>query len=210
MDQAAAAYDSPSPIISSADSLLLDMNPRNPINSASMKDHPEQMSSSAQQEYSTEADVDDDHHHHHHQLADDPGAAADHGENEHDHHHHGDHEDQDRRYRDPLLQVIHDDQQPAAIGSIWSNNTDRKDADCADGIPRDYSRNYSDADDQDRSTRSSSRSVNLPPGFRFHPSDEELVTYYLANKILDPLRFTSPAITDVDLNKSEPWELPGN
>jgi hypothetical protein len=57
--------------------------------------------------------------------------------------------------------------------------------------------------------RSSSRSVNLPPGFRFHPSDEELVTYYLANKILDPLRFASPAIADVDLNKSEPWELPG-
>lgn len=49
---------------------------------------------------------------------------------------------------------------------------------------------------------------NLPPGFRFHPTDEELITYYLMNKISDS-NFTGRAITDVDLNKSEPWELPG-
>ncbi|XP_039119705.1 NAC domain-containing protein 92 [Dioscorea cayenensis subsp. rotundata] len=48
----------------------------------------------------------------------------------------------------------------------------------------------------------------LPPGFRFHPSDEELVTYYLTNKISDS-KFTARAIADVDLNKSEPWDLPG-
>ncbi|KAL2346874.1 hypothetical protein Fmac_000874 [Flemingia macrophylla] len=48
----------------------------------------------------------------------------------------------------------------------------------------------------------------LPPGFRFHPTDEELVTCYLLNKISDS-RFTGKAITDVDLNKCEPWELPG-
>jgi len=48
----------------------------------------------------------------------------------------------------------------------------------------------------------------LPPGFRFHPTDEELVTCYLLNKISDS-NFTGRAITDVDLNKSEPWELPG-
>ncbi|CAN4098276.1 unnamed protein product [Withania somnifera] len=50
--------------------------------------------------------------------------------------------------------------------------------------------------------------ANLPPGFRFHPSDEELITYYLNNKVSD-FNFTSRAITDVDLNKSEPWDLPG-
>lgn len=49
---------------------------------------------------------------------------------------------------------------------------------------------------------------NLPPGFRFHPTDEELITYYLMNKISDAT-FTGRAIADVDLNKCEPWELPG-
>lgn len=48
----------------------------------------------------------------------------------------------------------------------------------------------------------------LPPGFRFHPTDEELITYYLLNKISDA-NFTGRAIGDVDLNKCEPWDLPG-
>ncbi|KAL8208300.1 hypothetical protein R6Q57_007712 [Mikania cordata] len=47
----------------------------------------------------------------------------------------------------------------------------------------------------------------LPPGFRFHPTDEELITSYLMNKISDS-SFTARAITDVDLNKCEPWDLP--
>ncbi|XP_004244460.2 NAC domain-containing protein 92-like [Solanum lycopersicum] len=50
--------------------------------------------------------------------------------------------------------------------------------------------------------------TQLPPGFRFHPTDEELITYYLVNKINDA-NFTGRAIADVDLNKSEPWDLPG-
>lgn len=49
----------------------------------------------------------------------------------------------------------------------------------------------------------------LPPGFRFHPTDEELITYYLCQKISDST-FTSKAVVDVDLNKCEPWDLPGN
>lgn len=48
----------------------------------------------------------------------------------------------------------------------------------------------------------------LPPGFRFHPTDEELITSYLINKISDS-SFSARAITDVDLNKCEPWDLPG-
>lgn len=47
----------------------------------------------------------------------------------------------------------------------------------------------------------------LPPGFRFHPTDEELVSYYLTKKVLDS-RFTVHAIAEVDLNKCEPWDLP--
>ncbi|KAM2334043.1 hypothetical protein ACFXTH_011641 [Malus domestica] len=48
----------------------------------------------------------------------------------------------------------------------------------------------------------------MSPGFRFHPTDEELITCYLMNKINDAT-FTGRAIADVDLYKCEPWELPG-
>ncbi|RZC60890.1 hypothetical protein C5167_022640 [Papaver somniferum] len=49
--------------------------------------------------------------------------------------------------------------------------------------------------------------VVLPPGFRFHPTDEELITYYLTKKVLDN-NFSAEAIGEVDLNKCEPWDLP--
>lgn len=49
--------------------------------------------------------------------------------------------------------------------------------------------------------------MDLPPGFRFHPTDEELITHYLTRKVVDR-RFCARAIGEVDLNKSEPWELP--
>ncbi|KAM1474834.1 hypothetical protein ACFX2I_030800 [Malus domestica] len=49
--------------------------------------------------------------------------------------------------------------------------------------------------------------THLPPGFRFHPTDEELITYYLLKKVLDG-SFIGRAIAEVDLNKCEPWELP--
>ncbi|KAL1554798.1 NAC domain-containing protein 92-like [Salvia divinorum] len=49
--------------------------------------------------------------------------------------------------------------------------------------------------------------TQLPPGFRFHPTDEELITYYLSNKVSD-FEFTTRAVADVDLNKCEPWDLP--
>lgn len=47
----------------------------------------------------------------------------------------------------------------------------------------------------------------LPPGFRFHPTDEELITYYLIKKVADN-NFSAKAIAVVDMNKIEPWELP--
>ncbi|XP_038905381.1 NAC domain-containing protein 100-like isoform X2 [Benincasa hispida] len=50
--------------------------------------------------------------------------------------------------------------------------------------------------------------MELPPGFRFHPTDEELITHYLSPKVLSST-FSSPAIAEVDLNKCEPWDLPG-
>ncbi|MQL80117.1 hypothetical protein Taro_012566 [Colocasia esculenta] len=48
----------------------------------------------------------------------------------------------------------------------------------------------------------------LPPGFRFHPTDEELVVHYLRKKAASaPLPVA--IIADVDLYKFDPWELPG-
>nr|XP_043617279.1 NAC domain-containing protein 92-like [Erigeron canadensis] len=49
--------------------------------------------------------------------------------------------------------------------------------------------------------------MDLPPGFRFHPTDEELISYYLYPKVSD-INFVARAIGEVDLNKVEPWELP--
>ncbi|KAK4264172.1 hypothetical protein QN277_025381 [Acacia crassicarpa] len=49
--------------------------------------------------------------------------------------------------------------------------------------------------------------MNLPPGFRFHPTDEELITHYLFNKVT-LTNFSAIAIGEADLNRSEPWDLP--
>lgn len=49
--------------------------------------------------------------------------------------------------------------------------------------------------------------LDLPPGFRFHPTDEEIITCYLINKILNN-SFSAIAIGEADFNKSEPWDLP--
>ncbi|KAK1411915.1 hypothetical protein QVD17_32769 [Tagetes erecta] len=49
--------------------------------------------------------------------------------------------------------------------------------------------------------------IRLPPGFRFHPTDEEIVTHYLTPKFHNR-SFTAAAIGEADLNKSEPWDLP--
>ncbi|KAF4349379.1 hypothetical protein CsatB_007906 [Cannabis sativa] len=47
----------------------------------------------------------------------------------------------------------------------------------------------------------------LPPGFRFHPTDEELITFYLASKVFNGT-LCGVDIVEVDLNRCEPWELP--
>ncbi|KAM7269455.1 hypothetical protein ACFE04_024952 [Oxalis oulophora] len=53
---------------------------------------------------------------------------------------------------------------------------------------------------------SENEQLSVPPGFRFHPTDEELLYYYLRKKVsyeaidLDVIR-------EIDLNKIEPWDL---
>ncbi|PUZ65904.1 hypothetical protein GQ55_3G263000 [Panicum hallii var. hallii] len=49
--------------------------------------------------------------------------------------------------------------------------------------------------------------TSLPPGFRFHPTDVELVSYYLKRKIMGK-KLIVDAISEVDLYKFPPWDLP--
>jgi hypothetical protein len=50
--------------------------------------------------------------------------------------------------------------------------------------------------------------LSLPPGFRFHPTDEELVVHYLCRKVAQQ-QLPVSIIAEVDLYKFDPWELPG-
>ncbi|KAL2483610.1 NAC domain containing protein 2 [Forsythia ovata] len=57
------------------------------------------------------------------------------------------------------------------------------------------------------SSTAGSQQPHLPPGFRFHPTDEELVVHYLKKKAASaPLPVS--IIAEVDLYKFDPWELP--
>ncbi|GAB2219083.1 hypothetical protein Droror1_Dr00006711 [Drosera rotundifolia] len=51
--------------------------------------------------------------------------------------------------------------------------------------------------------------VNLPPGFRFEPTDEELVLHFLHRKA-SRLPCHPDVIPDLDLIPYNPWELQGN
>lgn len=48
---------------------------------------------------------------------------------------------------------------------------------------------------------------DLPPGFRFHPTDEELIIYYLRNQATSKPCPVS-IIPEVDIYKFDPWQLP--
>ncbi|CAO2835288.1 unnamed protein product [Amaranthus hypochondriacus] len=46
----------------------------------------------------------------------------------------------------------------------------------------------------------------VPPGFRFHPTEEELVGFYLKRKV-NSLKFDLDVIIDIDLYRMEPWDI---
>lgn len=50
-------------------------------------------------------------------------------------------------------------------------------------------------------------SLVLPPGFRFHPTDEELVMHYLIKRCASQT-ISVPIIAEIDLYKFDPWQLP--
>lgn len=49
--------------------------------------------------------------------------------------------------------------------------------------------------------------ASLPPGFRFYPSDEELVCHYLYKKITNE-EILKGTLVEIDLHTCEPWQLP--
>jgi len=46
------------------------------------------------------------------------------------------------------------------------------------------------------------------PGFRFHPTDEEIVRYYLKKKLTGNLPSCFDYLAVIDIYKFEPWDLP--
>lgn len=67
-------------------------------------------------------------------------------------------------------------------------------------LPLDYNRRLK--------TNKMKAELNLPAGFRFHPTDEELVKFYLCRRCAsEPI--SVPVIAEIDLYKFNPWELPG-
>lgn len=47
----------------------------------------------------------------------------------------------------------------------------------------------------------------LMPGFRFHPTDEELVSFYLKRKVQQK-PISIELIRQLDIYKYDPWDLP--
>ncbi|KAK4417932.1 NAC domain-containing protein 83 [Sesamum alatum] len=55
----------------------------------------------------------------------------------------------------------------------------------------------------------SEQAIKLPIGFRFHPTDEELLLHYLKRKIYS-LPLPPTLIPDFEVFHSNPWDLPGD
>ncbi|CAF2042028.1 unnamed protein product [Brassica napus] len=62
-----------------------------------------------------------------------------------------------------------------------------------------HAQNDDEADDHDHDM--------VMPGFRFHPTEEELIEFYLRRKV-EAKRFNVELITFLDLYRYDPWELP--
>ncbi|KAF8413934.1 hypothetical protein HHK36_001930 [Tetracentron sinense] len=49
--------------------------------------------------------------------------------------------------------------------------------------------------------------LSLPPGFRFYPTDEELLVHYLCRKVAGH-QIALQIIVEIDIYKFDPWDLP--
>ncbi|CAM0880627.1 unnamed protein product [Alopecurus aequalis] len=52
------------------------------------------------------------------------------------------------------------------------------------------------------------RGCQLPPGFRFQPTDQEIIVCYLSKKVASAAAAVTSIIADVDIYKFDPWDLP--
>ncbi|MFS8005717.1 putative transcription factor NAM family [Helianthus anomalus] len=59
----------------------------------------------------------------------------------------------------------------------------------------------------DRTKAMGEHFLHLPPGFRFHPSDEELIVHYLRNKVKQR-SLPASVIGEINLYNFDPWDLP--
>ena len=50
-------------------------------------------------------------------------------------------------------------------------------------------------------------SFQFPPGVRFYPSDEELIVYYLHNKV-NSRPLPAAVVGEIELYSYNPWDLP--
>ncbi|PHU11983.1 putative NAC domain-containing protein 94 [Capsicum chinense] len=60
-----------------------------------------------------------------------------------------------------------------------------------------------------KSTADDEEKELILPGFRFHPTDEELLGFYLRRKV-ENKRIKLDLIKEVDIYKHDPWDLPRN
>ncbi|KAK9079301.1 hypothetical protein SSX86_000972 [Deinandra increscens subsp. villosa] len=59
----------------------------------------------------------------------------------------------------------------------------------------------------DETNTTSHLDIQLPPGFRFHPTDEELIVHYLQKKVTSTV-LPASIFAEIELYKYDPWELP--
>ena len=52
--------------------------------------------------------------------------------------------------------------------------------------------------------------VEYPPGFRFYPTEEELISFYLRHQLNGQLLEKHRVIPLLNIYDSEPWDLPSN
>ncbi|PKU74422.1 NAC domain-containing protein 17 isoform X2 [Dendrobium catenatum] len=80
-------------------------------------------------------------------------------------------------------------------------------ADCSAPVGRRISSACDDDEEYQDVGRQLGESKRWPPGVRFHPTDEELVLFYLKRKICRQ-RIKPAMVGEADVYKCEPWELP--